>query len=121
MRLTSSEREVLVSISDDEQRWHIFTDSARFTRKLLAVAARWGITPERLGEGYEFTLPLKAVRFASPPSERRRQLGREFAQKARFGRREVEVSTTSRGSGPEADLEDLEAVRSSGAPARGLP
>jgi hypothetical protein len=110
VRLTPSEREVLVSISDDEQRWHIFTDSARLTRRLLAVAARWGITPERLGEGYEFTLPLKAVRFASPPSERRRQLGRESAQKARFGRRETAISTTSAGSGPEADQEAIRAA-----------
>jgi hypothetical protein len=69
--LTASEREVHFSKADDESEWTIFTDSSRHTRRLLTVAARWGVAPRRLGEGYQLALPLAAVRFVGPPSERR--------------------------------------------------
>lgn len=85
-RLTACEREVVATIADDEAVWTIFTDSARFTKKLLRVAARWGISPERMGNGWQFTLPLSAVRFGGPPSARKLAACRraaEASQKAR--------------------------------------
>jgi hypothetical protein len=65
-RLNPDEREIVLTIADDEQSWHIFTDSTRLTNRLLRVARQWGVTPERLGVGYQLTLPLKAIRFAAP-------------------------------------------------------
>jgi hypothetical protein len=65
-RLTASEREVLLVIADDERVWHVHTDSKRLTRKLLRVAERWGIEPTPVGAGFEFDLPLRAIRFAGP-------------------------------------------------------
>jgi hypothetical protein len=65
--LSAAEREVVCTVADDEDAWHVFTDSARLTKKkLLAVASRWNVRPERLGEGWQFTLPLSAVRFVGP-------------------------------------------------------
>ncbi len=89
-RLGPSEREAILSIADDEHAWHIFTDSAHLTRRLLAVAARWGAVPERLSVGYDFTLPLQAVRFVGPQrvtakEQARRDRLREAAQNARHG------------------------------------
>ena len=65
-RLSAPEREVVLTIADDEAAWHVFTDSSRLTRRILRIAARWGVTPERCGEGWEFILPLAAVRFSAP-------------------------------------------------------
>ncbi len=64
--LSRGEREVVLGAADDEPKWHVFTDSTRLTRKLLAIAARWSVTPERIGAGFQFTLPLQAVRFFGP-------------------------------------------------------
>lgn len=87
-RLVAREREVVVTIADDETAWTVFTDSARMTRKLLRVASRWGITPERVGVGWHFILPLPAMRFTGPPSVRKLAACRraaEASQKARDG------------------------------------
>jgi hypothetical protein len=85
-RLTASEREVVCTIADDEAAWHAFTDSTRLTRKLLTVAAQWGVTPERCGVGYKLTLPLAAVRFVGPrrTTDRQRAASRQALQAARF-------------------------------------
>lgn len=64
--LDVSEREVVLTIADDERSWSIFTDSTRLTRRLLRVAAQWGMSPARCGAGFEFTLPLTAVKFSGP-------------------------------------------------------
>jgi hypothetical protein len=64
--LNRGEREVVLGAADDEPKWHVYTDSTRLTRKLLAIAARWGVTPEQMGAGFQFTLPLQAVRFVGP-------------------------------------------------------
>ncbi len=64
--LSRAEREVVLRIADDEASWHVFTDSRRLDVRLLQVAARWGVRPTRLGAGWEFTLPLEAVRFVRP-------------------------------------------------------
>lgn len=81
--LTAAEREVVLTVADDEDAWIVFTDSTRLTAKLLRVAAKWGLRPERVGAGYEFTLPRTALRFVGPTSERRRDASRRAAQKAR--------------------------------------
>lgn len=78
-----SERETVLTVADDELAWTVFTDSARLSRKLLVVARKWGITPDRRGEGHEFILPLGAVRFVGPPSEQQRRASRQSIQKAR--------------------------------------
>jgi hypothetical protein len=57
---------VLLVIADDERVWHVHSDSKRLTRKLLHVAERWGIEPKPVGAGFEFDLPLRAIRFAGP-------------------------------------------------------
>lgn len=92
--LTAAEREIILTIADDEEGWTIFTDSTRMTRKLLAVAARWGLRPERAGAGYQFTLPRAAVRFAGPVrvSERQRQAGRDALRNARLSAQTPAVS-----------------------------
>lgn len=79
-RLTAREREVVCTIADDEDAWHVFTDSTRLTRKILRVAARWGVTPERCGAGWEFTFPLGAVRLVGP----QRMTAREKARRERL-------------------------------------
>ena len=95
MTLTKEEREVILTASDAEDTWHVFTDSARFTRRLLTLAARWGVTPERLGEGYEFTLPPAAIRFATPRRLSERQ--RDALQRGRG--RSQEGHLASKGTG----------------------
>jgi hypothetical protein len=62
-RLTAEEREVVASIADDEETWHIYTDSARLTRLLLRFCRRHGIPVAKDNGGYEFNLPRNAVRF----------------------------------------------------------
>jgi len=104
MKLTPVERECILTIADDETDWHIFTDSARLTRRLLRLAARWGVAPERCGEGWEFTLPLAAVRFVGPlrVTERQRAARREALQKARLSLKNpvpVEAAEGSRREG----------------------
>lgn len=84
--LSPAEREVIITVADAEDHWTIFTDSARLTNRLLRIAEEWGVAPERLGAGYNFALPLKAIRFASPrraSSAQRNHLARLRAIKAR--------------------------------------
>lgn len=90
MSLTKAEREIILVIGDDEKFWHVHTDSLRAaSTRLRKVAAASGVVPQRTGNGWEFDLPLRAVRFASPrtptpPSEaqkRQRAAFREAAQK----------------------------------------
>jgi len=95
LRLTASEREIVLTIADDEQSWHVHTDSRRAASgRLLRAARAWGVEPRREGAGYGFDLPLAAVRFAGPvrTTERQRQAGREALRKARLSRRNPTVS-----------------------------
>ncbi len=62
-RLTAAEREVVLTIADDEETWHVCTDSARLTGLLLRFSRRHGIPVKQTGGGYEFDLPRNAVRF----------------------------------------------------------
>lgn len=101
----ASEREVVLIIADDERSWSVFTDSTRLTRRLLKVAAQWGVTPARCGVGFEFPLPLGAIKFSGPrrlTDAQKAQLAqaRAASQKARFGSGEP-VATAS-GEGPRA-------------------
>lgn len=67
MSLTKAEREIVLTIADDESSWHVFADSRRaLSTRLRKVAAAWGVTPQRLGEGWEFDLPLRAIRLGAP-------------------------------------------------------
>lgn len=89
-RRSAAEREVVCTIADDEDAWHIFTASARLTSRLLRVAEQWGVTPSRCGVGFELTLPLAALRFSGPrrvTEARKAQLAQARAsrQKARLG------------------------------------
>ncbi len=89
MNLDRSEREVVLTIADDEVWWTVFTDSRRLGSRLLEIAARCGVTPEPKGAGYEFRLPLEAVRFVGPRrvTEIQRAARRESMRKARLSRR----------------------------------
>lgn len=68
--LTKTEREVVLTIADDERSWTIFCDSRRFAGKLRKLASRWGVEPRKTGHGFELILPLKAIRFSSPRAPR---------------------------------------------------
>jgi DNA-directed RNA polymerase specialized sigma24 family protein len=61
--LTAAEREVILLIADDEETWHVSTDSARLSRLLLRFCRRNGIPVVKTNGGYEFDLPRHAVRF----------------------------------------------------------
>lgn len=62
--LTAAEREVILTIADDEERWHVHMDSTRLTELLLRFCRRYGIPVVKTnGGGYEFDLPRHAVRF----------------------------------------------------------
>lgn len=89
MSLIKSEREVVLHIADDERSWTIFCDSRRFGNKLRKIAARWGVEPQKVGNGFELTLPLKAVRFGGPRAPRSEsKSGQESTRKTGyFGRR----------------------------------
>ncbi len=61
-RLTASERELVLTVADDEQRWHVVTDSRRaISARLLKAARALGVDVTRTGYGYEFSLPLWAI------------------------------------------------------------
>ncbi len=62
-RLTAGEREVILTIADDEETWHVHSESARLTGLLLRFCRRHGIPVVKTGGGYEFDLPRHAVRF----------------------------------------------------------
>jgi hypothetical protein len=61
--LTAAEREVILTIADDEEIWHVYTDSARLSGLLLRFCRRYGIPTVKTGGGYEFNLPRHAIRF----------------------------------------------------------
>ncbi len=60
--LTAAEREVILRIADDEETWHVQTESIRLTGLLLRSCRRYGIPVVKTGEGYEFGLPRHAIR-----------------------------------------------------------
>jgi hypothetical protein len=62
-RLIAAECEVILNIADDEETWHLHTDSARLTGMLLRFCRRYGIPVVKAGRGYEFDIPRHAVRF----------------------------------------------------------
>ena len=62
-RLAAGEREVVITIADDEETWHVYSDSARLTGLLVRFCRRYGIPVVRSSGGYEFDLPRNAVRF----------------------------------------------------------
>jgi len=61
--LTAAEREVILTIADDEETWHVHTDSVRLAGLLLRFCRRHGIPVIKTSGGYEFDLPRNAVRF----------------------------------------------------------
>ncbi len=61
--LTAAEREVILTIADDEETWHVHTESARLTGLLLRFCRRYGIPVVKTSAGYEFDLPRHAIRF----------------------------------------------------------
>jgi len=100
-RRTPAEREFFIGAADADDALHVYVDvPSRFARRLLQVARAWDVTPVTLeGGGVEFTLPLRAVRFAAPSAARapasdaqRANLarGREARQKALFHTRALD-------------------------------
>jgi hypothetical protein len=58
---------MILTVADDEQTWHVHTDSRRAaSSRLLRVARAIGIKLERAGAGWSFDLPLAAVSFRVP-------------------------------------------------------
>jgi hypothetical protein len=105
-RLGASEREVVLTVADDGAGWSVFSDSARFTRRVLRVAAGRRASPERLGAGYHVTLPLAAVRLIGPRRQsdaQRAQLDRARAgrQNANFRATALVATTSGAGAGAE--------------------
>lgn len=75
MTLAPNEREVIITRADDENVWHVHTDSSRaYGKKLLAIAKVLGakITPQ--GEGFSFDLPHTVITARKPRKPTRRQL-----------------------------------------------
>ncbi len=62
-RLTAAEREVVLTIADDEETWHVRTDSTRLSGLLLRFCRTHGIPVVKTSGGYELELPRHAVRF----------------------------------------------------------
>jgi len=89
--LSKPGREITSCSADAELSSQIHTDSkpAASTR-LRKVAAAWGVTPQKAGEGFEFDLPLRAVRFAAPKAKR--ELSPEAREAARVRFRGVRES-----------------------------
>jgi hypothetical protein len=90
--LTKPEREVVLTIADDERTWSLYCDSRRFGGKIRRLAARWGVEPVKTGYGFRLTLPLRAVRFNGPRAPRSdADSGRKSPPTtAHFGRRRAE-------------------------------
>lgn len=120
--LSVAEREVILTIGDDEQAWHVFTDSRRaLSTRLLRVAQALGVPVERVGAGYQLDLPLNAVSFrvAKPPTEAQVRARARSLQKAlRFGRSERQNAPPVRLQpreealdGPEIDEDQSEHAR----------
>lgn len=97
--LKACERETVLTVADDEAAWTVFTDSTRRTKRILRIAARWGVTPQRCGVGWEFTLPLAAVRFVGPTSARRLAANRAALQNRRIRAKLAPVGVSAEGSG----------------------
>ncbi len=86
-RLTAPEREIILNIADDEQSWHVHTDSRRAaSSRLLGVAQALGIVPKKQGGGWAFDLPLAAISFRVPKPASPAQ--REALRHARLRSRE---------------------------------
>lgn len=94
MNLTRDEREVIIAKTDAEDAWTIHTDSrSAFSSRVRKVAAALGLTPERQGAGWAFTLPLKALsvrvpRGASETEKARRRAAGVRLQQSRHASRE---------------------------------
>ncbi len=99
--LTAAEREIILTIADDEDTWTVYTDSRRaLGAALLRAARRWGVEPVRIGShGWEVRLPVQAVRFAGPPSARALAQRRRAAEAAQNARRASEIQRTRRPAG----------------------
>ncbi len=90
-RLTPGEREIILTIADDEQSWHVHTDSQRAaSSRLLRVARALGVVPQAQGAGWTFALPLAAVSFRAP--RRASSAQREALRRARL-RSRIPVAT----------------------------
>lgn len=96
--LTASEREVVLTVADDEDGWSVHSTSTRFSRRLQRIAAAWGITAT---PGSWFTLPLKAVRFVAPPSAKRRAAGSRAGERLQNARRAAETLVALGSSDPQ--------------------
>jgi hypothetical protein len=83
LRLDPCEREIILTVADDEGTWHVHTDSRRaVSSRLLRVARALGIAPERAGPGWTFDLPLAAVSFRAPKAASAAQ--RDVLRRARL-------------------------------------
>ncbi len=111
--LLPPEREIILTLADDEKTWRIHTDSRRaLNTRLLKVAKALGVSVERVGAGYQFTLPLNAVSFRAPKplTEAQAQARTRSIQKAlRFGRSAGQNRLPEQVTTPTAELGGLQA------------
>lgn len=102
MKLGPAEREFLIGATDDDPFCRIYVDApSRLARKLLSLAQAWGATPQRLGDGFQFELPLRAIRFARPRQLTEAQLAqrRRAATASRTARNGLRINGAPLGSG----------------------
>lgn len=86
MTLVPSEREIVITIADDEEALHVFTDSKRaLSRRLTKVAEAIGAEVTSCGEGIEFCLPINALSARVP--KRRERTAAQKAASVAAGRR----------------------------------
>lgn len=98
--LSREERECVLNLSDADSEWGVYTDSQRLSGRLKKLAAAWGIEPQRCGEGWEFTLPLRAISFRSPkkpPTERQKAARAESGRRLGAKSRPTEHAASGRG------------------------
>ncbi len=127
-RLTACERECIIGATDDEQHWRVYVDvPSRFVRRFMAVARAWGVTSRCVGNGAEFELPLRAIRFARPPralteaEQAQRRQAAAASQKARNSAGNNGAPLVSEGSPARNDAEVPRRPSGSETPAPSVP
>ena len=88
MSLTRYEMETIVNFNEDSQLAMIYTASKPAMRRLEKLCEKYPDTYTRTGgdsTSATYTCPKDRIRFAAPPSEKRREAGRLNAMRYGFG------------------------------------
>jgi hypothetical protein len=82
--LKPSERETIIRRADDEDFWHVYTESPSFAKRLEKLLRKSGILYKKNDAGaIRCMIPLSCIRFASLPSESTRIRQKERMEQLR--------------------------------------